>query len=58
MAKKKTRKSKAGRKRIGQPISVTFTDEQRAWIDSQVEPGGTRTEVIRRIVQKAMENER
>ncbi len=44
-----------GRKRIGQPISITLTDEQRAWIDSQIEPGGTRTEVIRRIIQRALD---
>lgn len=43
------------RKRIGQPISLTLTPEQRTWVDAQVAPGGTRTEVIRRIIQEAMD---
>lgn len=43
------------RKRVGQPISITLTDEQRDWIDAQIPPGSTRTEVVRRIIQAAME---
>lgn len=42
------------RKRIGQPISITLTPELKAWIDSKIEHGGTRTEVIRRILSDAM----
>lgn len=42
------------RKRIGQPISLTITDEMRDWIDSMIPDGGCRTEVIRAILQKAM----
>ncbi len=41
-------------KRIGQPISITLTPAQRAWVDSQIAAGGTRTEVIRRIIEEAM----
>jgi Arc/MetJ-type ribon-helix-helix transcriptional regulator len=48
-------KQKKGRKRIGQPISITLTEEQRAWVDSQIVAGGTRTEVIRKIIQQQME---
>lgn len=44
------------KKRITQPISITVTQEQRDWIDAQVdlEPGSTRTEFIRRIITDAM----
>lgn len=45
------------RKRIGQPISVTFTPEQAAWLRSKIEAGGTLTEVVRRIVDHAMRKE-
>lgn len=44
-------------KKIGQPISITLTEEQRAWIDSKICPGGTRTEVIRRIIDHAFRKE-
>jgi hypothetical protein len=57
-----TRKPKAkpprGRPRIGQPISITLTEEQRDWIDAQITPGGTRTEVFRRIIAAAMKGEK
>lgn len=46
---------KPGRKRIGQPISLTLTPEQRAWIDAQIAPGETRTQVLRKIIQQAMD---
>lgn len=52
------KKKKPGRPRIGQPISLTLTKEQKEWIDSQIEPGGTRTQVIRRIITEAMKNEK
>lgn len=45
------------RKRIGQPISITLTPELKAWIDSKIEHGGTRTEVIRRVLNHAMMRE-
>lgn len=44
-------------KKIGQPISITLTPEQRAWVDSKICPGGTRTEVIRRIIEEAYRQE-
>jgi len=47
-------KKKAGRKRIGQPISITVTPQQRKWLEAQIPPGGTLTEAIRAIFQKAM----
>ncbi len=47
-----------GRPKIGQPISVTLTPEQKAWIDSRIRPRGTRTEVIRMIIQHAMTSSR
>lgn len=50
--KKKT--EKRGRKRIGQPISITVTDDQRAWLEAQVPEGGALTEVVRRIITEAM----
>ncbi len=45
---------KKSRKRIGQPISITLTPEQREWVDSLIPPGGTRTDVVRGIIQTAM----
>lgn len=48
---------KMSRKRIGQPISLTLTPEQRDWIDSKKEPGGTRTEAIRKIINEAMKRD-
>lgn len=40
-----------------QPISLTLTEEQKAWVDSKICPGGARTEVIRRIIDSAMRKE-
>lgn len=54
--KKKTKGP--GRPRIGQPISLTLTEEQREWVDAQVVPGGTRTEVIRRLIHEAMQSKK
>jgi hypothetical protein len=45
------------RQRIGQPISLTLTPEQKAWVDSKIEPGGTRTEAIRKIIHDAMKRD-
>lgn len=47
----------SGRKRVGQPISVALTPELKLWIDSKKEHGGTRSEVIRRILTNAMRKE-
>ncbi len=44
-------------RRIGQPISITLTDEQRAWVDAQIPPGETRTQVVRALIQAAMTGE-
>jgi Arc/MetJ-type ribon-helix-helix transcriptional regulator len=41
---------KQSKARIGQPISITVTDHMREWIDSQIPDGGSRCEVIRRIL--------
>lgn len=51
--------NKKGRPRISlcQPISVTFTDAQRAWLESRIRPGGTYTAVVRDLIQDAMEQE-
>ncbi len=49
------KKKKAGRRRVGRPLSVTFTDEQCDWLKSQIAPGETLTLVVRRCVQAAME---
>lgn len=46
-----------GRPLLGQPISLTVSDEMREWIDSKIVPGGTRTEVIRKIVNDAMKRD-
>ncbi len=48
------KKNKAGRRRVGQPISITLTDEQRIWIDSKIPAGGTRTEVVRGLIEAAL----
>lgn len=45
---------KSGRKRIGQPISITLTERQRMWIAAQHEDGESRCETIRRIINEAM----
>jgi len=50
----KSVKPKVGRPRVGQPISITLTDAQREWVDAQIPPGGTRTQVMRAIVHAAM----
>lgn len=42
------------RKRIGQPISLTLTPEQKLGSIPKIAAGGTRTEVIRRIIEHAM----
>jgi hypothetical protein len=44
-----------GRPLLGQPISIVLTPEQRDWLDAQIPPGGTRTEVVRQIIQLAMD---
>lgn len=43
------------RKRITQPISITLTPEQRAWVLDRVPPGGTVTETVRAIIQATMD---
>lgn len=48
---------KSSKKRITQPISITLTPLQRAWVDSMILPGGTRTEVIRFLVDCAMKSD-
>lgn len=45
---------KKGRKKIGPPISVTVTPEQRRWLNTQIPMGGTLTQVIRKIIEDAM----
>lgn len=47
--------STVGRKRVGEVISVCLTDEQKAWIDAQIPAGGSRAQVIRAVIQRAME---
>ena len=47
-----------GRKRVGQPISITLTDDQRAWVDSLVPPGGSRARVVRDLIAAAMRSDR
>lgn len=47
--------NKRGRRRIGQPISITLTDEQRAWVQAQVKPGETKMVVIRNLIQREIE---
>ena len=49
--------NKPSRKRIGQPISITLTLEQIAWIMAQVQPGETKMTVIRQIIQEAMDKQ-
>lgn len=51
----KPKKKRPGRKPIGPPISITLTPEQRDWLISLIEPGGTLTGVVRRLVQTAMD---
>lgn len=52
----KTAKKKTGRPRVGQPLSITLTQEQLAWIESQVSkfPGYSRTSFIRAVIHGAM----
>ncbi len=52
---KKTKRPKIGRPRIGQPISITLTEAQKEWVDSQIQEGETRTQAVRRIINEAME---
>jgi hypothetical protein len=59
MTKKKQTKlrSRAGRPRIGQPISITVTDEQHAWLISRIPPAGTLTAVVRDLIERARKEE-
>ncbi len=50
----KKKKAKIGRPKIGEPISITLTAEQKAWVDDQIEEGGTRTQVVRGIIDREM----
>ncbi len=51
------KKNVAGRPRIGLPISVTVTEDTRKWIDAQVRGGGSRCEVVRRILDMVQDLE-
>ncbi len=51
-------KNKRGRKRVGPTISVALTDDQLQWINAMIPAGGTRAEVIRRLLQVSMEKEK
>ncbi len=50
-------KPQLGRPRIASkaPISITLTDPQRDWLLAQVPEGGTLTELVRALVQDAMQ---
>lgn len=48
-----------GRPKLGDPISVTLTNELRKWLDSKIPQGDTsgRSGVIRRILQAVKADE-
>lgn len=43
-----------GRPRVGQAISITLTETQLEWIDTQLLPGGSRAAFIRAVIHAAM----
>ena len=47
-----------GRTRIGQPISITLTDEQKDWLIRLITPGNTLTGIVRSIIQAEMEKDK
>lgn len=49
---------KRGRPKIGAPISITLTDEQRAWLEKNIPPGSTLTAFVRAIIQGAIDHEK
>lgn len=55
----KKQQRKAGRPKISneKPVSVLFTDDQRAYLDSKAQAPGGISEVLRRIVENAMRKE-
>lgn len=46
---------KRGRPKLGAPISIVLTDEQRDWLEAQLTPGNSLASVVRRVIQEAME---
>lgn len=60
MTKKKTTTkppSRAGRPKLGAPISIVVTDEQRAWLEARIAPGGTLAAVVRDLIERARKEE-
>lgn len=59
MTKKKTTKppSRAGRPKLGAPISIVVTDEQRAWLEARIPPGGTLAAVVRDLIERYRQSE-
>lgn len=51
-AKSKIEKQPVGRPRIGMPLSCTFTDEQRDFLESEMPEGGSICAVVRDIVER------
>jgi hypothetical protein len=45
-------KTKAGRPRVGTPVSITLTEAQLEWIWDQIPEGGTFTQTVRSIIDK------
>ncbi len=46
--------TRPSRRVVGSPLSVTFTDEQAAWLQAQRAPGEPLTAVVRRCVEAVM----
>lgn len=47
--------ARPSRRVVGSPLSVTFTDEQAAWLQAQRAAGTTLTQIVRNCVQAMMD---
>lgn len=47
-----------GRPKIGSPMSIAVTREQRMWLFARLGPGESMSALVRSIIQAAIEHER
>jgi len=47
-----------GRPRVGRPISITITDEQKAWLEARRLPGESLCMAVRRVLSEAMKTKK
>lgn len=57
MTKKKKNAPGAGRPKLGKPIAIVVTEEQRAWLDARIPPGGSRARAVRDLIELVRKQE-